>query len=271
MKIKALTAIICTNIFLIALNANSETINSRNARITASALEDNENQIKQQAKEIQSLLGRVEVLEHSNAVLQERIDLIDRMIGKLETSSTYSRSVADDGSKSNIVSHNDLATSKDDIFELSGDTIEAPRPEQVVVSTKAAASLEDSKDKKLYDQALIALKDNNFSAAEEKFSTFIRTYPQSLLQSNAYFWYGETFFRRNMFDKAAPNYLKGYKLFPKGVKAADSLLKLALSLNELKKKTEACGILTKLENEFPSRPAASIKRAKDAAIKFGCK
>ena len=74
-----------------------------------------------------------------------------------------------------------------------------------------------------------------------------------------------------MFDKAAINYLKGYKQSPKGIKASDSLLKLALSLGELKKGQEACSILDKLEAEFPNRPATSIKRAKEARIKFACK
>jgi TolA-binding protein len=74
-----------------------------------------------------------------------------------------------------------------------------------------------------------------------------------------------------MLDKAAINYLKGYKQFPKGAKASDSLLKLALTLGELKKKTEACSMLSRLETEFPNRPATSIKRTKDAKVKFGCK
>ncbi|MGI4775881.1 MAG: tol-pal system protein YbgF, partial [Janthinobacterium lividum] len=132
-------------------------------------------------------------------------------------------------------------------------------------------SKEEVKEKKLYDLAIAALKDNKLEIAEKKFGELIQIYPKSPLQSNSYFWYGETFFRRNIFDKAAVNYLKGYKQFPKGVKAADSLLKLALALGELKKKNELCGILTKLETEFPDRPASSIKRTKDTKIKFGCK
>lgn len=79
--------------------------------------------------------------------------------------------------------------------------------------------------------------------------------------SNAYFWYGECFFKQKDYNTAAVNYLKGYKESPKGAKSSDALLKLALSLGELKKTTEACNILDKLNKEFPgnNRTAASKK------------
>jgi len=115
------------------------------------------------------------------------------------------------------------------------------------------------------------LKDNKPLEAEKKFSNFIESYPKSPLLSNAYFWYGECFFKQNKFDKAAINYLKSYKQSAKGAKASDALLKLSLSLGEINKTKEACSILDKLESEFPNRAATSIKRAKDARAKFACK
>lgn len=125
-------------------------------------------------------------------------------------------------------------------------------------------------EKKAYDLALASLKDGKFEDAEQKFSVFMKNYPQSSLQSKAYFWYGESFYKRNIFDKAAISYLKGYKQDPKGSKAPDSLLKLALSLGSLKKKQDACAMLSKLESEYHNRSADSVKRTKDAKIKFGC-
>lgn len=133
-------------------------------------------------------------------------------------------------------------------------------------------ALQDGDDEKQdYDAGLIALKNNDYEVAETKFAKFIEKYPKSSRLSNAYFWYGESFFRRSSFEKAAVNYLKGYKQFPKSDKASDSLLKLALSLGSMKKKREACAMLDKLDNEFKNRSAIAIKRAKDARNKYGCK
>lgn len=126
-------------------------------------------------------------------------------------------------------------------------------------------------EKKDYDAALIALKNKDYVLAEEKFAHFITHYPKSGKLSNAYFWYGETFFKRSNFEKAAVNYLKGYKNFPKGEKAPDSLLKLSLSLGSMKKTKEACIMLDKLDNEFKNRAEGSIKRAKEAKNKYGCR
>lgn len=126
-------------------------------------------------------------------------------------------------------------------------------------------------DKYDYDIALATLKNGDFEAAEAQFSAFIIKYPKSSLQSNATFWYSETFYRRNIFDKAAINYLKSYKEYPNGTKAADALLKLSYALGKLNKNKEACNMLDRLDLEFKQRPLDSIKRAKEAKIQFQCK
>ncbi len=122
-----------------------------------------------------------------------------------------------------------------------------------------------------YDTALSYLKDGKFDEAEQKFANFIQTQQNHKLRENAIFWYAESFYRRNNFNQSAINYLKGYKEYPKGAKAADALLKLSLSLGNLNKSKEACSILDKLESEFPNRPANSLKRSAEAKTKFGCK
>jgi len=122
-----------------------------------------------------------------------------------------------------------------------------------------------------YDTALSYLKDGKFDEAEQKFANFIQTQPKHKLRENALFWYAESFYRRNNFNQSAINYLKSYKEYPKGPKAADALLKLSLSLGNLNKSKEACSVLDKLDSEFPNRPANSLKRSVEAKNKFSCK
>ncbi len=136
---------------------------------------------------------------------------------------------------------------------------------------KNQSGAKNSGDKAEYDLALASLKDGKFEDAERQFADFIAKYPSSGLQSNATFWYAETFYRREMFNKAAVNYLQSYKQYPKGSKAPDSLLKLSYSLASLNKKKEACSMLIKLEQEFPERPISSVKRAQEAKNQFQCK
>jgi tol-pal system protein YbgF len=126
-------------------------------------------------------------------------------------------------------------------------------------------------DKTEYDMALAALKESDFNEAETKFAEFIEHHPSSSLQSNATFWYAESFYRRGMFNEAAINYLQSYKKYPTGSKAPDALLKLSYSLSGLNKNQEACSMLKKLETEFPDRSISSIKRTEEAKDKLYCK
>lgn len=213
---------------------------------TAIAIQ-NEDRVSMLEKEIQSLLGRIEVLEHTVSQLRS---------GHAATSP--------------VAHHPHAPQEANEASTTSEAHITQPLPNPAGVSAPVAATAAGSSEKKAYDSALLALKDNKFDDAEAKFADFIAKYPKSTMLSNAYFWHGETFFRRNNFEKAAISYLKGYKLFPKAAKAADSLLKLSLSLGSMGKTKEACAMLVKLENEFKDRPANSIKRAKDARNKYGC-
>ncbi len=138
-------------------------------------------------------------------------------------------------------------------------------------STVAATAVKAKSEAQLYEDAMIAFKANDFAQAEKDFDSFIKKYPKSTLQSNAHYWYAETFFKRQNFQIAAVNYLKGYKQYPKGSKASDSLLKLSMSLGSIKKTKEACSILAKLDREFPNRSSTAIKRSKEMIDKYGCK
>lgn len=140
-----------------------------------------------------------------------------------------------------------------------------------IEETPKLSSVSKGPEKQQYDIALAALKGNDLTTASEKFQAFIHDNPKSQLLSNALFWYGEVLFKQKSYDKAALNFLKSYKQAPKGAKASDSLLRLATSLAQLNKVTDACGMLNKLENEFPKRPASSVQKAESLRTKIKCK
>jgi tol-pal system protein YbgF len=123
----------------------------------------------------------------------------------------------------------------------------------------------------LYDKSFSYIKSSKFSEAEHGFSDFIKKYESHKLVGNAYFWLGESFFVRKNYDKAAINFLRGYKKAPKGQKASDSLLKLATSLSHLNKTKEACAALSKLSNESSNASAGLKQKIKEENSRIGCK
>ena len=124
--------------------------------------------------------------------------------------------------------------------------------------------------KGIYQEGLEALKAGNDKLAEEKFNTILSKFPEDSLAGNAQYWLGEVYYGRKDFAKAAVAFAKGYEKY-KGPKGPDSLLKLGMSMRELKKKTEACVAFTSLPTEFPKAEAALLSRAKSEASKLNCK
>jgi len=213
------------------------------------ASNDFESRLDEQEQEIRRLVGKIEVLEHKINILTKNSN-ITHLNETTETEPTEN-------------------PNHPDIFDV---TLLKTMPSNAAETKPAKANNDVAPDKQAYDLALAAYKDNKLNDAKERFKNFIQKHPKSSMISNAYFWYGECFFKQKDYNTAAVNYLKGYKESPKGAKSSDGLLKLALSLGELKKTEEACNMLVKLDREFPSnRTAASKKMAEDAKLKFGCR
>jgi tol-pal system protein YbgF len=206
-------------------------IKSRSLDESYSVTTSNE-QIESMQREIQSLTSKVEILERSVHELKKKLD------------------------------------TKSDI-EANADG-ESPMVKRDQDNSAKPAKVSKGSEKQVYDSALSALKINDYSYAIKKFEEFISSFPESQLLGNAHFWSGEAYLKQKAFDKAALQFLKSYKSAPKGPKSSDSLQKLAFTLADLKKNKDACGILNKLDNEFPTRSEPSLKKTKELRTKLKC-
>ena len=182
-------------------------------------------------EEVQKLTNKIEHLEHEINILKQHIP--------------------------NLVQAPEVQTTE---------RINAPSP----IADDPKSNLNISLDKQKYDLALGKLKDKNYEQANNLFAEFIESYPKSSMLDRALFWYAESYFGKKDFQNSALHYLKCYQKFPKGQKAQDALLKLAMSLGELNRKAEVCKIIKRLEAEFPNRSAAAKKTANDLKLKHNC-
>lgn len=121
-----------------------------------------------------------------------------------------------------------------------------------------------------YDRAFKYLREAKYPEAEKALSQFIENNQGNDLVGNAYYWLGETYYVRQNYSQAAVKFLKGYKDFPKGNKAADNLLKLAMSLGKLDKKSEACTTFDKLSSEYPNMDNSIKDKLKAERANFKC-
>ncbi len=122
-----------------------------------------------------------------------------------------------------------------------------------------------------YNYAVGLLRKTDYSGAEKALRAFIAVYAKNPLARNARYWLGETFYVRREFEQAAQIFLAAYQADPKGAKAPDSLLKLGMSLNGLKKKREACAAFGKLKKDYPNVLPAIKKTLERQLKRDACK
>lgn len=116
----------------------------------------------------------------------------------------------------------------------------------------AGVKLPNGSPKEQYDYATGLLQKGDYDSAQIALAEFVKVNDKDALASSAQYWLGESFFARKQYKEAAQAFLQGYQKYPKGTKAPDSLLKLGLSLNNLRETQQACVVLKKLLTEYPT-------------------
>lgn len=202
--------------------------------------------------EIKKLTGEVEMLKYDIRILKQQIEKIQAQNAVPKIPDTFP-SKAETKNKEEV---------KEEALEV---------PEEAPKQEAKEEEVKEPSEKAGYDLALSALKDKKYDLAKIKFDELIRTYPESSLLDRMIFWYAEALFYQKDFYNSASFYLKCYQKYPKGQKAPDALLKVAMSLGELKQPEQSCQILDKLEKEFPNLSSSMKKSMKDLKLKHNCK
>ncbi|MEQ8227076.1 MAG: tol-pal system protein YbgF [Rhodospirillales bacterium] len=158
----------------------------------------------------------------------------------------------------------------------------APSPAAVTRAQPQAASLPqtsqpqgpvlpDGTPQEQYQFAFGLLRKHQFDQAEMAFKEFLAKHEGDALSGNARYWLGETHYARAEYVKAAEVFLQGFEKDPKGGKAPDSLLKLAMSLGQLGQNKEGCAAIDKLFVDFPNANSSLKRTASRQQRQMNCK
>jgi tol-pal system protein YbgF len=137
------------------------------------------------------------------------------------------------------------------------------------VETVALGNASSADPEVIYERSYESLLRRQFNDAEVGFRGFLEQHRDHSLAGNAQYWLGETYYVQGDYKQAAQAFLSGYRDFPKSRKAADSLLKLGLSLNRLGQKEQACAAYMQVDSQFP-KAAEARKRAQSEIKRAGC-
>jgi tol-pal system protein YbgF len=137
------------------------------------------------------------------------------------------------------------------------------------VETVALGNAASGDPEVVYERSYESLLRRQFNDAEVGFRGFLEQHRDHSLAGNAQYWLGETYYVQGDYKQAETAFLSGYRDFPKSRKAADSLLKLGLSLNRLGQKEQACAAYMQVGSQFP-KSAEARKRAQSEIKRAGC-
>ncbi len=140
---------------------------------------------------------------------------------------------------------------------------EKPNKAQAKILPKASAA-------ERYKFAMNIMKAGDFEKAEIAFKEFVDAHAKHELAGSAQFWYGETFYIRQLYEDAAVAFLDGYQKYPNSPKAPENLLKLGVTLAELGETEQGCKMISNLKRAYPKIDASILQKSSYEKKRFNC-
>ncbi len=121
--------------------------------------------------------------------------------------------------------------------------------------------------KELYETAYGYLLQQDYGAAEVAFEEFLKRHPTDRLGADAQYWLGETLFVQRRFKPAGQAFLRVIEKHQASAKVPNSMLKLAMTLEQLGQKD--CGLFNELDSRA-STPADIKAKGRALRQRVGC-
>ena len=145
-------------------------------------------------------------------------------------------------------------------------TTDQERPDQT--SPQQSSLNAGGSVKELYETAYGYLLQQDYGAAEVAFEEFLQRHPTDRLAADAQYWLGETLYVQRRYKPAAQAFLKVMQNHSSSAKVPNSLLKLAMTLEQLGQKD--CALFSELESRHPNAAADVKSRARLVRQRVGC-
>ena len=109
-----------------------------------------------------------------------------------------------------------------------------------------------------YQKAYTFIKDKQFDDSILALFNYTENYPDSPLLPNVYYWLGEVYLATSKLEQAKTSFLLVISAYPDSQKAADSLYKLAVTVDSLGEKGLAKQYIQDVQTKYPESTAAKL-------------
>ncbi|MGF1477708.1 MAG: tetratricopeptide repeat protein [Geminicoccaceae bacterium] len=239
-----------------------------------------QNRLNGLTEQIRALNGRIEELEFENRQLRERLELaesdfgeriaaIESGLGMDRTDDPFETAPPPDGLDA---ANGAEAGTADAPTDTTGPfTVFRPADGGEAGAGETAAATTRDADKSAYEQGIDAMRAGDFEAARQIFSDFVDAEPDDPRVPEAAFWMAETRFVEGDHAGAAAAFARNYRVYGADApKAADTLLKMGMSLREIGEAEKACDVFAELDREFPDAQRALRAAAQREARRAEC-
>ncbi|MGZ3280080.1 MAG: tetratricopeptide repeat protein [Caulobacteraceae bacterium] len=122
-----------------------------------------------------------------------------------------------------------------------------------------------------YRAARKVLDSGDYAGGAAALRDYLERYPTSPRAAEANYWLGRTLAVQNMQAEAAGAYARALKGWPQATWASDAVVRLASSLVELKRGSDACKALSEFDSRYRSKATPQTRaRAKDVGGQASC-
>jgi tol-pal system protein YbgF len=140
---------------------------------------------------------------------------------------------------------------------------------QDTVGKGASAAPEDEAG--AYRAARKVLDSGDYAGGASALRDYLDRYPSSPRAAEANYWLGRTLAVQNQHAEAAGAYARALRGWPQTSWAGDAVVRLASSLVELKRGSDACKALSEFDSRYRSKATAAMRtRAKDVGGQAAC-
>lgn len=271
----------------------------RETPITQAAAARLQSRLDSIEQQIQNLTGQIEETRHQLRQVDDRVERlvadVDFRLRELEEAGTGAGAVADApegadveepalglaeagrGADGDAVADGEAPQTLGQVSQDAVDSLRREREERAAAGEAQTAAapadgyeLPDGDPNEQYQHAFNLLRQADYAEAEQALRAFVDAHPEHDLAGNATYWLGETHYVRGQYDQAAVTFAEGFQSYPDGGKAPDNLLKLGMSLAQIDRMDDACGIYAELLDRYPEAPGNILQRARREQAGLGC-
>ncbi len=209
--------------------------------------------------QIQTLQGRIEVLEHSQK--NEQITISETLSKELKDLQARLQRLeklpAPPPPPPPPSATPDQGSKPEKAKEISREGKEDQKEVKEPIKEKAKASPDQT-----YEEAEALLKKQGYAGAKKKYEDYLKMAPKGKYQEEARFGLGESLYGIKEYEEAILAYQKLIKSYPKSKFIPEALYKQALSFLSLKDTSSARLLLEKIVKDFPKSNRAKIAQKK---------